>query len=64
MAQFNILWKRFLREQSGQDLIEYTLLLAFVALAAAALFPGVAGSIEIIWSSISALLANAAATVP
>ncbi len=29
---------RFLREEQGQDLIEYTLLLAFVCLAAAAIF--------------------------
>jgi Flp pilus assembly pilin Flp len=28
----------FLRDEQGQDLIEYTLLLAFVALASAALF--------------------------
>ena len=28
----------FLREEQGQDLVEYTLLLAFVCLASAALF--------------------------
>ena len=33
----------FLRDDQGQDLIEYTLLLAFVALASAAVFIG-AGS--------------------
>ena len=32
--------KQFVREESGQDLVEYTLLLAFVALASAALFIG------------------------
>ena len=30
--------KRFWQEEEGQDLIEYTLLLAFVALASASLF--------------------------
>ncbi|HTS28503.1 MAG TPA: hypothetical protein VMH81_21665 [Bryobacteraceae bacterium] len=44
----------FLRElwqqEQGQDLIEYTLLLAFVALASAALFIGAGGSIQGIWS--------------
>ena len=35
--------KRFWQEEEGQDLIEYTLLLAFVCLVAAAIFIG-AGS--------------------
>jgi Flp pilus assembly pilin Flp len=44
-------WVRtFLREEQGQDLIEYTLLLAFVALASAALFIGAGGSVQGIWS--------------
>jgi Flp pilus assembly pilin Flp len=37
-------------EEQGQDLIEYTLLVAFVALASAALFLGAGGSIKGIWS--------------
>jgi len=40
----------FLHDESGQDLIEYTLLMAFVALASAALFIGAGGSIKGIWS--------------
>jgi Flp pilus assembly pilin Flp len=51
--------KNFMRDEQGQDLIEYTLLLAFVALAAAALFVGAASSISIIWSNASSRLANA-----
>lgn len=39
-----------LRDDSGQDLIEYTLLMAFVALASAALFLASGGSIAGIWS--------------
>jgi Flp pilus assembly pilin Flp len=46
-------------DDQGQDLIEYTLLLAFVALASAALFIGAGGSINKIWSSTSSTLANA-----
>jgi len=42
---------RFLREEHGQDLVEYTLLLAFVALASAALFIGAGTSITGIWSA-------------
>ena len=44
------LWTNFLRDETGQDLIEYTLLLAFVALASAALFIGAGGSVQGIWS--------------
>jgi Flp pilus assembly pilin Flp len=40
---------RFLREEEGQDLVEYTLLLAFVALASAALFIGAGASMANIW---------------
>ena len=42
---------RLSKDDSGQDLIEYTLLMAFVALASAALFIGAGGSIKGIWSS-------------
>jgi Flp pilus assembly pilin Flp len=55
----NIL-KNFLRDDQGQDLIEYTLLLAFVALASAALFISAGGSINTIWSIANSRL-NAAA---
>jgi len=41
---------KFLADESGQDLIEYTLLLAFVALASAGLFLGAGGSISGIWT--------------
>ena len=37
-------------DEQGQDLIEYTLLMAFVALASAALFIGAGGSVNGIWS--------------
>jgi Flp pilus assembly pilin Flp len=48
------------REESGQDLIEYTLLMAFIALASAAIFIGAGGSISAIWTSASTNLASAA----
>jgi len=54
------LFGQFLREENGQDLIEYTLLMAFVALASAALFIGAGGSINSIWTTSNAQLANAA----
>lgn len=52
----------FVHDERGQDLIEYTLLLAFVALASAALFVGTGGSVGTIWGSASNSLSNAAAS--
>jgi Flp pilus assembly pilin Flp len=52
--------RSFLREEQGQDLVEYTLLLAFVALASAALFIGAGGSIRNIWTNANGILSNAA----
>lgn len=53
------LLKTFLADDSGQDLIEYTLLMAFVALASAALFLGAGGSISGIWSASNSQLVAA-----
>jgi Flp pilus assembly pilin Flp len=50
----------FVRDEQGQDLIEYTLLLAFVALASAALFTSAGGSVNSIWSNANTNLSNAA----
>ena len=54
----------FLKDEQGQDLIEYTLLMAFVALASAALFIGAGGSVKGIWTASSTQLsaANTAAS--
>ena len=49
----------FLREEQGQDLVEYTLLLAFVSLASAALFLGTGGAVTGIWSVANSRLVNA-----
>lgn len=51
--------RSFLSDENGQDLIEYTLLMAFVALASAALFIGAGGSIQGIWSVTNSQLAAA-----
>ena len=50
----------FLRDEQGQDLIEYTLLLAFVALASAALFIGAGASVSTIWTVTNNQLSAAA----
>ena len=46
----------FLHADEGQDLIEYTLLMAFVALASAALFLGAGGSIKGLWTTTNSQL--------
>jgi len=51
----------FLRAHEGQDLVEYTLLLAFVCLASAALFIGAGKSMANIWVDTNVVLTNAAA---
>ena len=56
--------RNFWQDEQGQDLIEYTLLMAFVALASAALFIGAGGNIKGIWSLTNSQLvaANAQAS--
>ena len=57
-----IFLKNFVCDESGQDLIEYTLLLAFIALASASLFLSAGNSVNSIWQNGSTQLSNAAVT--
>jgi Flp pilus assembly pilin Flp len=50
----------FLRDEQGQDLIEYTLLMAFIALASAAIFINAGGSVATIWGTANSQLSAAA----
>ena len=50
---------RFLCDESGQDLIEYTLLMAFIALASAALIANLGMSVANIWNKGNTVLSNA-----
>lgn len=52
--------QQFLRDESGQDLIEYTLLMAFIAVASATLFTNAGNSTKTVWKAASNVLANAA----
>ena len=54
-----LLIANLLKDEQGQDLIEYTLLMAFVALASAALFLGAGSSIAGIWTKSNTQLAAA-----
>ena len=54
-AQFG----RFVRDEQGQDLVEYSLLLAFVCLSGAALFIGMGRTTSGLWSIVNTRLASA-----
>ncbi|HZS56269.1 MAG TPA: Flp family type IVb pilin [Bryobacteraceae bacterium] len=47
------------REEDGQDLIEYALLMAFIALAAVAVLGSVQTNVSKLWNSISDALSDA-----
>ncbi len=51
--------RNFIRDERGQDLVEYTLLLAFVALASAGIFMAAGGSIKNIWNNAQTRLTEA-----
>ncbi len=59
MKKIQTICAQFLKEEQGQDLIEYTLLMAFVALASAAIFISAGQSINGIWGAANTQLANA-----
>jgi len=44
------------KDTRGQDLIEYALMAGFVAVAAGAIMPGVASSINIIFSKVNSVM--------
>jgi Flp pilus assembly pilin Flp len=56
----NLMARLWFREE-GQEMVEYSLLLAFIALAAVALLSGVKTSIGSIWTTLSTGLSTGAA---
>jgi len=53
---------QILRDTRGQDLIEYALMAGFVAVAAGAIMPGVASSINIVFSKVNSIMIDAVAS--
>lgn len=49
----------FVQDDSGQDIVEYALLLAFIALAGAAFYVGIGQSTTGLWSIVNSRLASA-----
>ena len=54
--------RRFWKEEDGQDMVEYSLLLGFIALAGIALISSAGTNIKNIWTNISTNLASAASS--
>ncbi|WP_180538343.1 Flp family type IVb pilin [Nevskia soli] len=49
----------FWQEEEGQDLVEYSLLLAFIALAAIGVLTNVSKSVNGLWTTVNSSLTNA-----
>ena len=61
MTKLYLTMQRLIQDESGQDLVEYALLVALVALSAGALLPGVSANFSKIFSRMGSVLTNAAA---
>ena len=55
------LWSRLYRDLRGQDMIEYALMAAFLAVASAAVLPSATPSISTVLSKVGSVLSVAAA---
>lgn len=49
----------FIRDEEGQDLIEYSLLIAFVVLASALIFKAAGQGVQGVWTAANSRLATA-----
>jgi pilus assembly protein Flp/PilA len=58
--QFKHMVSQFLKDDQGQDLIEYALMAGFIAVAAGALMPNISNSISTVFSKIQSLMTAAA----
>ncbi len=56
------MFKSFLKEEDGQDLVEYSLLLAFIGLAATAVLSNVKTTISTLWTTVNSKLTTANTT--
>jgi Flp pilus assembly pilin Flp len=52
-------WRRLRRNESGQDLVEFALLAALVAVASGLFLPGLSDSLDVIYSRIASKLLQA-----
>jgi len=61
MTKLYLTLTKMIRDERGQDLVEYALLAGFIAVAAGALLPGISSSISTIFSRMASVLTKAAA---
>lgn len=54
------LFKNFWKEEEGQDLVEYALLLGFISLAVVTALGGVKGALDTLYGSTASTLTSAA----
>jgi pilus assembly protein Flp/PilA len=54
--------QQIVKDTRGQDLIEYALMAGFVAVAAGAIMPGVASSINVVFSKVNSIMILAASS--
>lgn len=59
---FNILKDAFLKDNRGQDLIEYALMAGFVAVVVGAIMPDVSVNLSTIFSKVGSSMSQAAIT--
>ncbi len=59
MIQFVEFLNRVVREEEGQDMVEYALLLGLISVAAVAALVAARGSINALWAAVTAALGEA-----
>jgi Flp pilus assembly pilin Flp len=58
-STFWTIWTKYYEDEYGQDLVEYSLLMAFVALVGAAMYIGMGQTTNAIWGIVNTRLAAA-----
>jgi pilus assembly protein Flp/PilA len=61
MTKLYIFLNNLVKDERGQDMVEYALLAGFIAVAAGAVLPGISTSISQIFSKMASVTAAAAA---
>ena len=56
------LFNRFVREESGQDIIEYALLAAFISIVAWSILVTIGGDVKSIYTAVDGVTSSAAAS--
>ena len=63
MEQFVAFFERIVREDEGQDMVEYALLVGLISVAAVAALVTARGAINALWTAVTGALATATAAL-